>query len=489
MAGAWWRAWRRRDPAWNAVLVGAASAVRVLRVRRAARGHLAALGRPRGSCSARSCSRSRRRARAGSFAGASRSALAVSLAAVALVLFATTALDVRWPFVGRLRGAVAGQGGRRASRNEEIVAEIERRLQPGEMMASESYTDVHLYRVPLGRPDAARGSPGCTGASTASRRSTGTRPRTLRGRDFLFVTERTGLAASLAAVFASRERGAAVRRRAGRPRRCGRSTSCAAATCCGRRASSPGCRRPRPADGPVRPARQADTAGGRASIGVVRSDRCSLRPIGPRRRSPEALSSAGRRRGAAPHRRRCRHWGSMMPTIRRLPIANACFTRPRACILSPTRGRVPVVDDGDRARPVVEDVALEPRQVDALLHGAVDRHGLALVLAGVLGDGADLRGRKAVARRRADNGRRRRAAARAPGSPGSKHPSSVSPLRRRACRLTRPVTDRILVQHGAAATAVPAVQRPPAGSASCATIHDSDGGLRCETPRFASCRG
>ncbi len=200
LAGAWWRAWRRRDPAWNAVLVGAASPFvffGYVSLREDISPHWAGPGVVLAALVLAFASpRPRRLVRWGAAFG-----VAVSLAAVALVLFATTALDVRWPLVGRLRGAVADKLAA-AVANQEIMTEIERRLQPGEMMASESYTDVHLYAfLSKGRirTRLARVHGGVHGLASLYWYP----PEALRGRDFLFVTERTGLEAPLAAVFAS----------------------------------------------------------------------------------------------------------------------------------------------------------------------------------------------------------------------------------------------------------------------------------------------
>ncbi|TAM54399.1 MAG: hypothetical protein EPN53_04205 [Acidobacteria bacterium] len=200
MGAAWWRAWKRHDPAWNAVLVGAVSPFvffGYVALREDISPHWAGPGIVLAALVlALAAPRPRRLVRWGAAFG-----VAVSLAAVALVLFATTALDVRWPLVGRMRGVVADKLAA-AVANREIVAEIERRLQPGEMMASESYTDVHLYAyLSHGRMPTrlARVHGGIHGLASLYWYP----PEALRGRDFLFVTERTGLEAPLAAIFAS----------------------------------------------------------------------------------------------------------------------------------------------------------------------------------------------------------------------------------------------------------------------------------------------
>ena len=200
LATAWWRAWRRRDPAWNAVLVGAAVPFvffGYVALREDISPHWAGPGIVLAAIVLAFASpRPRRLVRWGAALG-----VAVSAAAVALVLFATTALDVRWPLVGRVRGEVADKLAA-AVANREIVAEIERRLRPGELMASESYTDVHLYAyLSHGRLSTrlARVHGGIHGLASLYWYP----PEALRGRNFLFVTERAGMEAPLAKIFAS----------------------------------------------------------------------------------------------------------------------------------------------------------------------------------------------------------------------------------------------------------------------------------------------
>ena len=198
MASAWWKAWRRRDAAWNAVLVGAAvpfAFFGYVALREDVAPHWGAPGVVLGAAIlALSAPRPRRLVNWGIGFG-----LAVSLAALALVVFATTALDVRWPVVGRARGAFADTLAA-AVANDEIAAEAERRLAPGEMMASESYTDVHLYaflsggRMPT---RLARVHGGIHGLASLYWYA----PETMRGKDFLFVTERDGQRDSLQRIF------------------------------------------------------------------------------------------------------------------------------------------------------------------------------------------------------------------------------------------------------------------------------------------------
>ncbi len=200
MAAAWWKAWRRRDAGWNAVLVGAAVPFAFfgwVALREDVAPHWGAPGVVLGAAVlALLVPRPRRLVVWGAGLG-----IAISLAALALVAFATTALDVNWPLVGRARGAFADTLAA-AVANDEVVAEVERRLAPGEMMASESYTDVHLYAfLSKGRMPTrlARVHGGIHGLASLYWYP----PETLRGKDFLFVTERDGLGDSLRDVFES----------------------------------------------------------------------------------------------------------------------------------------------------------------------------------------------------------------------------------------------------------------------------------------------
>ncbi len=200
MAAAWWYAWRRRDPAWNVTLVAAVVPFAFfgwVALREDVPPHWGAPGVVLAALAlALAAPRPRRMVAWGAGIG-----LATSAAALALVLFATTALDVQWPLVGRARGGFADTLAA-AVANEDVVAEIERRLAPGEMMASESYTDVHLYaflsrgRIPTRLAHVHGGVHGLASLYWYA-------PGELRGRDFLFVTERPGQTEALGALFAS----------------------------------------------------------------------------------------------------------------------------------------------------------------------------------------------------------------------------------------------------------------------------------------------
>jgi hypothetical protein len=199
MAMAWWRGWRWRDHAWAALLVAAAVPLVffsyvALREETAPHwsGPATVLAMVALACAA---ARPRRLVRSGVAFG-----LALSLVAVTAVLLLPRMLEVRWPFVGRLHGSLADTFAA-AVANDEIAAEVARRLRPGEMIASESYTNVHLLAFLSGgslptRLAHVRG--GVHGLASLY----WYRPEELQGRDFLFVTEREGLAAPLSEIFA-----------------------------------------------------------------------------------------------------------------------------------------------------------------------------------------------------------------------------------------------------------------------------------------------
>lgn len=199
MAMAWWRGWRRRDHALAAVLV--ASAVPLVFFSYVAlreeiaphwSGPAIVLATVALACTA---PRSRWLIRSGVAFG-----LAFSLLAIVAVLLLPRMLEVRRPFVGRLDRSLAGAVAA-AVGNEDIAAEVERRLRPGEIMASESYTNVHLFAFLSGGTlptRLARVRGGVHGLASLY----WYRPEELRGRNFLFVTEREGLAAPLSEIFA-----------------------------------------------------------------------------------------------------------------------------------------------------------------------------------------------------------------------------------------------------------------------------------------------
>jgi 4-amino-4-deoxy-L-arabinose transferase-like glycosyltransferase len=199
MAVAWWRGWKRSDHAWAAVLVAAASPLvffGYVSLREDISPHWSGPGVVLGmALLALTLPRSRWLVGSGIAFG-----VAVALLATGAVLLLPRLIEVRWPAVGRLHGQLADTVAA-AVANDEIVGEVERRLRPGEMMASESYTDVHLFaflsggRLPTRLAKVTGGLHGLASLYWY-------RPRELQGKDFLFVTEKRGLGDALAKIFA-----------------------------------------------------------------------------------------------------------------------------------------------------------------------------------------------------------------------------------------------------------------------------------------------
>jgi 4-amino-4-deoxy-L-arabinose transferase-like glycosyltransferase len=198
MAATWWKGWRRSDHAWSVLLVGAASPVvffSYVALREPVAPHWSGPAVVL-TAVALACTLPRPRWLIG--AGIAFG-LAVSLVAVLAVLLLPRIADGRWRFAGRWQGSVASLAAA-ATANDEIVAEVVRRLRPGEMMASESYTNVHLFAFLSGGTlptRLAHVGGGVHGLASLY----WYRPEELQGRDFLFVTTRDGMAARLSAVF------------------------------------------------------------------------------------------------------------------------------------------------------------------------------------------------------------------------------------------------------------------------------------------------
>jgi 4-amino-4-deoxy-L-arabinose transferase-like glycosyltransferase len=198
MAMAWWRGWRRKDHALAALLVAALVPLvffSYVALREEVAPHwggpATVLGTVALACTAR---RPRWLVRSGVAFG-----LALSLAATAAVLLVPRMPQVSPRFVGGVGESLAGTVAA-AVGNEEIVTEVERRLRPGEIMASESYTDVHLFAFLSGGAlptRLARVRGGAHGLASLY----WYRPEEFLGRNFLFVTEREGLAAPLSEIF------------------------------------------------------------------------------------------------------------------------------------------------------------------------------------------------------------------------------------------------------------------------------------------------
>jgi MFS family permease len=125
--------------------------------------------------------------------------LGLSLAAVAIVLSPERLLGVEWSYRGQPNristGALAELVG-----NREIVDRLEALRRPDELVASESYSDVHLYaflsggRLPTRLANIRGGKHGLASLYWY-------RPEELAGRDMLFVTDREGQEKVLRGLF------------------------------------------------------------------------------------------------------------------------------------------------------------------------------------------------------------------------------------------------------------------------------------------------
>jgi hypothetical protein len=126
--------------------------------------------------------------------------IALSLAMVAIVRSPERLLGVEWSYAGQPRristSALSALIG-----TDDIVREVERRLRPGELVASESYSVVHEFafrskgRLPTRLANVNRGSHGLASLYWFA-------PDDLVGSDVLFVTKREGFDDRLAELFA-----------------------------------------------------------------------------------------------------------------------------------------------------------------------------------------------------------------------------------------------------------------------------------------------
>jgi 4-amino-4-deoxy-L-arabinose transferase-like glycosyltransferase len=208
LAVAWWRGWRRRDPAWRVLLVAAASPLVVfglVSLRERVGGHW---GVPGLVVAMAALVLIEFRGRRTLIALGAVFGFVLSLALVTAVLHPEQLLGRRWHLAGRTfevpERPVAMAFGYR-----EVAADLQSRLAPGEWAACESYTTVHLLafysggRLPVLLARLTGGRHGLAGLYWH-------RPETLQGRDVLFVTEREGVEDRLAGLFLSVEEEAPI---------------------------------------------------------------------------------------------------------------------------------------------------------------------------------------------------------------------------------------------------------------------------------------
>ena len=125
--------------------------------------------------------------------------LGLCFAAIALVLMPESLLAVEWSYRGRPNRISTRQLSRLIG-NQEVADRLEQIRRPDELVASQSYTDVHLYafltqgRLPTRLANIRGGRHGLASLYWY-------RPSELRGRDVLFVTEAEDLEGKLEALF------------------------------------------------------------------------------------------------------------------------------------------------------------------------------------------------------------------------------------------------------------------------------------------------
>ena len=126
--------------------------------------------------------------------------LGLSLLAIAVVISPEPLLRIQWSYSGQptriSTSALSDLIG-----NQEVADRVEADLKPGEMMASESYSDVHLYAF-LTKGRMATRLAHIRGGTHGLASLYWHKPSELRGRDMLFVTERDGQLEKLQELFA-----------------------------------------------------------------------------------------------------------------------------------------------------------------------------------------------------------------------------------------------------------------------------------------------
>jgi len=215
LAVAWWKGWHRRDPAWTAALLAAASPLVVfgsVALRERVGAHWGGPGLVVGlALLAVTAFRGRRALVAsGMVLG-----LLLSLAVVAVAAAPERLIGLRWSYRGSPKHISTAKLAA-AIGNQEIVREVSSRRRPGELVASESYTTVHLLaflskgRLPTRLAHVRPGKHGLASLYWYP-------PGELRGRSFLFVTKRTDVDAPLEGLFQNvEEENPIVIRRGGR---------------------------------------------------------------------------------------------------------------------------------------------------------------------------------------------------------------------------------------------------------------------------------
>ncbi len=209
MAYAWWRAVRRRDAAWTALLLAAASplvAFGLVSLRERVGAHW---GGPALVLGVAAVVMTRFRARRILEWAAGVTCLLLVGAVIVIALIPEPLMALQWSYSGR-PGRISTSKLAALVGNREITRAVEARRSRGELVASESYSTVHLLaflskgELPTRLADINRGKHGLASLYWYP-------PEELRGRDFLFVTERSGrVDEALAGLFAEVEERAPI---------------------------------------------------------------------------------------------------------------------------------------------------------------------------------------------------------------------------------------------------------------------------------------
>lgn len=201
LAIAWCRGWKRRDAAWTVALVAAAMpfvAFGLVALRERVGAHW---GGPGLVVAAALLAMTPFRGRRALLIAGLVMSLGVSLAAGWVLANPERLLSVHWSYRGRPT-RISTRKLAEVIGNREAVLRIIKRLEPGQMMASDSYTKVHLFAflsggvLPTRLAHVRGGKHGLASLYWY-------RPGALRGRDFLFVTEKHGVMEPLQKIFAS----------------------------------------------------------------------------------------------------------------------------------------------------------------------------------------------------------------------------------------------------------------------------------------------
>jgi hypothetical protein len=126
--------------------------------------------------------------------------LALSLAAVGIVLSPERLLAVEWSYRGQ-PNRINTRALAELIGNREVVDRIQALRRPDELVASESYSDVHLYAFLSGGTLPTRLA-NIRGGKHGLASLYWYRPGELAGRDMLFVTDREGQQKVLRGLFA-----------------------------------------------------------------------------------------------------------------------------------------------------------------------------------------------------------------------------------------------------------------------------------------------